>query len=112
MEKFPKRRKSKDNPYTIEFNEDLNLYTVSFFDSQGNKQIIEINHELYTTFNEFELKDISFMNEYDRHTEHIEQTEQNLYSRSFIKEMSLEEKIIQKVEYETLHKNINLLPEI
>lgn len=112
MERFPKRRKSKDNPYTIDFNKDLNKYTVSFIDAQGNKQSVIIDYELYLAFNEFELHDVSIMNEYDRHIEHLEQTEQSLYCRSFNKGTSLENKVIQKIEYESLKEIINALPDI
>ncbi len=112
MEGFPKRRKSKDNPYTIVFDNDLNIYTVSFVDAQGNKQNVIIDHKIYLAFNEFELQDISIMNEYDHHIEHLEQTEQSLYCRSFNKGTSLENKVIQKMEYDDLKESINALPNI
>ncbi len=112
MEKIPKRRKSKDNPYIINFNKDLNKYTISFVDARGIKQSVVIDNQLYSAFNEFELQDVSFMNEYDRHIEHLEQTEQSLYCRTFNKGTSLENKVIQKMEYENLIKNINTLPDI
>lgn len=112
MEKIPKRRKSKDNPYTINFNKDLNKYTISFVDVRGIKQSVVIDDKLYSAFNEFELQDISIMNEYDRHIEHLEQTEQSLYCRTFNKGTSLENNVIQKMEYESLKKNINALPVI
>ena len=41
----PKRRKSKDNPYTI-FEEQGKLY-VTFKDGQGIKQKIEVNNDIF-----------------------------------------------------------------
>lgn len=112
MKKIPKRRKSKDNPYTIDFNKNLNTYTVSFIDTHGKQQEVIIDDELYFALNAFELLDVSFMNEYDRHIEHLEQTEASLYYRSFYKGTSLENQVIKKIELENLHKNINTLPDI
>ena len=64
----PKRRKSKDNPYTIE--ERNGKYIVSFIDGEQKSIEVEVSKEIYECFDGFELDDLSQMNEYDRHTEH------------------------------------------
>ena len=66
----PKRRRSKDNPYILNFNDDRNAYTVSFKDVCGNMQIVDIDENIYNCLDKFELNDLSEMNEYDRHIEH------------------------------------------
>ena len=84
---FPKRRKSKDNPYTLGFDEIKKTYTLSFKDVNNITRVIEINELLYKEFNKFELEDLSEMNEYDNHIEHSELYEETLYKRSFNKDI-------------------------
>ena len=71
----PKRRKDKDNPYEI-FTTGLGTaqpnYFLSFVDSTGVEQCMEIDKALFDTFDRFELDDLSFMNKRDRHYERSE----------------------------------------
>ncbi|WP_329380776.1 sigma-70 family RNA polymerase sigma factor [Anaerofustis butyriciformans] len=112
MAERPKRRKYKDNPYTLNYIESKNIYTVSFKDVKGKLQEVEINKEIYKALDRFELDDLSEMNEYDNHIEHSEIFENNLESRAKDKQILLEDMIIQKVTFEKLKKAINELPEI
>lgn len=112
MAERPKRRKYKDNPYTLNYIESKNIYTVSFKDVKGKLQEVEINKEIYKALDRFELDDLSEMNEYDNHIEHSEIFENNLDSRAKDKQILLEDMIIQKVTFEKLKKAINELPEI
>lgn len=105
-----KRRKDKYNPYTLMFEE--GIYKVEFKDSKGNNQVIEINQNIYKAFNEFELKDLSHMNEYDNHIEHSEIYEYSLYKRAVYKEISVEERIEKNINFERLKKVIDSLPEV
>ncbi len=102
-----KRRKDKYNPYTLVDNNHI-----SFTDSKGNNQLLKISDELYNAFNQFELQDKKIMNEYDRHTEHIEQTDEMLYKKVKIINNSLEEMVINKIFYENILNEIDKLPEI
>ena len=81
----PKRRKNKDNPYEL-FTTGLGTsqprYYLAFMDSTGTEQCMEIDKTLFDVFDRFELDDISFMNEVDRHYEQSEQTEQSLNRRA------------------------------
>ena len=74
----PKRRRDKDNPYMI-FTTGINTatphYYLSFEDSGGVERCVEIDKPLFDVFDRFELEDISFMNEVDRHYGQSEQTE-------------------------------------
>ena len=76
-EKRPKRRKDKDNPYTLSKRQDKHY--LSFRDGQGVLRELLINKELFELLNCFELDDLSFLNEVDRHYEHSELTEATLY---------------------------------
>lgn len=112
MAKRPKRRKYKDNPYTLKYVEEKNIYVVSFKDVKGHLQNVEVSKEIYLAFDRFELEDLSEMNEYDNHIEHSEIYENNLEARAKDKPMSLEDKVIQKSTFEELKKAIDSLPNI
>lgn len=109
MDENPRRRKHKDNPYTII--KDENSYFVIFKDVLGNIQKISITEELYSVFNEFELRDLSQMNEYDRHTERTEIYENTLEKRAKDKKTSIEDEFIQKAVFEELKIAIEKLNE-
>ena len=66
---------------------------LSFKDSRGELQTIEIDEVLYGLFNRFELEDISYLNKLSRHIEHSELTEASLNDRAFCKPESIEEKV-------------------
>ena len=96
MAERPKRRKYKDNPYTLKYIKEKNIYIVSFKDVKGRLQDVEVSKEIYKAFDRFELDDLSELNEYDNHIEHSEIFENNLESRAKDKPISLENEIIEK----------------
>ena len=110
----PKRRKDKDNPYTI-FTTGINTatphYYLSFVDSGNAERCVEIDKVLFDTFDRFELDDVSFMNEVDRHYEQSEQTEPSLNRRAAQPQKSVEETVFQQIKVEKLHHAIAMLPE-
>lgn len=112
MAESPKRRKYKDNPYTINYIESKNIYVVSFKDVKGKINKIEVSEEVYRVFDKFELQDIKELNEYDRHIEHSEIFENNLEARAKDKPLSLEDEIVKKSTFDELKKAIELLPEV
>ena len=112
MAERPKRRKYKDNPYTLKYVEEKNIYLVSFKDVKGHLQNVEVSKEIYLAFDRFELEDLSEMNEYDNHIEHSEIYENNVEVRAKDKPISLEDEVIQKTTFEELKKAIDLLPNI
>ena len=67
MSNRPKRRKFKDNPYTIIEIEISNKYFVTFKDSRGIFNKVEVSKDIYELFNYYELRDLSQMNEYDNY---------------------------------------------
>ena len=70
----PKRRKDKYNPYTIGTTED-GRHWLTFSDGQGNRHHFEISAAVFTLFDSFELDDLSYLNEVDRHYEQIAEME-------------------------------------
>ena len=110
MGNIPKRRKYKDNPYTL-FAVN-NKYFIEFKDSKKCIQRIEISKEIFNVFNNSELHDLSELNEYDRHIEHSEVFEDTLFHRSFNESYSLEDEVDKKIINESLKNQIQQLPEI
>lgn len=62
----PKRRKDKYNPYTIGTTGD-GRHWLTFSDGQRHRHHLEINAAVFALFDSFELDDLSYLNEVDRH---------------------------------------------
>lgn len=105
----PKRRKDKYNPYTICKRD--GRYYLAFTDGQGAWHELEITADLYGALDQFELDDLASLNEWDRHIEHLEQTEQAINRRAINYPKSVEDTVLRNLEYEQLHKAIAELPE-
>lgn len=112
MGERPKRRKYKDNPYTLNYCEERNIYIVVFKDVRGHLQKVEVSREVYQAFDRFELDDIKELNEYDRHIEHSEVFENNLTERAMDKPMLVDEVVENQIINEELKEAIQNLPEI
>ena len=110
MNSLAKRRKYKDNPYTLKTID--NNYYILFRDGQNIPRMIEVNKDTFDIFNQFELDDLSELNEYDNHIEHNEVYEETLFKRSAFKEEPLDDYVIKKSSYEDLISAINKLPSI
>ena len=110
----PKRRRDEENPYEI-YTAGINTahprFYLFFKDSSGEKRWMEIDKTLFDVFNEFELDDLSFFNEVDRHYEKSEVTETTLNRRAAKPQESVEETISQRIEVDKLHQAIAQLPE-
>lgn len=107
----PKRRKSKDNPYTLAYDSDNNKYTISFKDANNNYLCVEVDYSIYEVFNNFELIDLSELNEYDRHIEHfnIMENDEILYKRISDKKSSIDEIVDKKIITNNLKYALNKL---
>lgn len=110
MNNRPKRRKSNDNPYTLQIIN--NTYVVIFKDNKQVEQIVEVGEDIFNQMNKFELDDLKQLNEYDRHIEHSNIYDNNLFSRANEKPISLEDEFIKQSSFEELKEAINKLPEI
>ena len=107
----PKRRKDKYNPYTIGTSGD-GRHWLTFSDGQRHRHHLEINAAVFALFDSFELDDLSYLNEVDRHYEQSELTEASLYDRAVYRPATVEESALQSMEYAQLHRAISELPEI
>ncbi len=113
----PKRRKSKDNPYTIVFNNVRNIYIVSFKDGTNKLNEVEVSKEVFDVFNDFELNDISTMHKDRKHIDFrsyddSEVIENYLFNNSRKNYKYLEDSYIEELEHQELRDAINELPEI
>ena len=110
MDKMPKRRKSKDNPYILTKDEANNFYLVSFKDSTNIYRSIRVTKEVYEELDNNEKDDLKPMNEYDRHIEHIPVDLYTMSIRALIK-TNFEDEIISKINRERIINAIYKLPE-
>lgn len=110
MDKRPKRRKDKYNPYTL--STESGKYYILFIDVNNHIQKVELSKKLFDSFNKFGLEDISQMNEYDRHYEHSEVYEKTLNKKNVAVSQSLEEHFEDVLVMKNLHMAITKLPEV
>ena len=112
MAKMPIRNKSKDNPYTLGFDEEKNIYTVEFKDNKNILHKVEISEKVYKAFDKFKLEDISQIHKVRSHIEHSEVFEETLNTRMLYKPISIEEEVENKVLLDDLKKAINHLTDV
>lgn len=112
MAKMPIRNKSKDNPYTLGFDEEKNIYTVEFKDNKNILHKVEISEKVYKAFDKFELEDISQIHKVRSHIEHSEVFKETLNTRMLYKPISIEEEVENKVLLDDLKKAINHLTDV
>lgn len=111
----PKRRMDKDNPYrlfTVGAATSEPHYFIQFKDGAGIEHCLEIEKPLFDLFDQFELDDLSYMNEVDRHHEASEQTEATINRRMLTPQEAPDEIVMRQLESDELHSAILKLPEI
>ena len=108
----PKRRRYKDNPYSLLYEKDKDKYYILFKDSNNVINKVEVSLAIYDVFNCSELHDLKEMNEYDNHIEHLDLNEESIYLRTINKPISIDDEVIRKTSYEELMIAINKLSEI
>lgn len=108
--KHPKRRKDKYNPYSIfELN---GSYYIEFIDGEHKKHKFEISKKLYEMFDESELRDISYLHQWDKYIEHSELREVTLNVRAIHKPKSVEDMVLENLLSERLYQAIQNLPKL
>ena len=110
----PCRRKDKDNPYeifSVGIDTDTPHFYVSFKDGQDVQICMEIDKAVFDLLDRFELYDLSFLNEWDRHIEHSELTEAALHARAIADIESVEITAYRSMRNEQLRRAIAALPE-
>lgn len=109
MDRMPKRKKDRDNPYTLLKENDI--YFV-FFKSNTEKYKVEISKEIFDVFNRFELEDISKMHKEDKYIERNEVYEETLFSKGLINMFKVEDTIEKKEIIRKLNSSIKKLPSV
>ena len=112
MVKIPNRNKSNDNPYTLGFDEEKNVYTVEFMDNRKQIHKVEISEKVYQAFDKFELEDISQIHKFRKHIEHSEIFEETLEHRMLNKPITIEDEVEEKILFDDIKNAIDSLPEI
>lgn len=107
MTSLPKRRKHKDNPYTLKLVD--NHYYIIFRDGLNIPRTVEVDKKLFDLFNQFELDDLHELNEYSRHIEHKELSEENIYNRISNNIEGIDDYVIRTSTYDELITAINKL---
>ena len=113
FDKRPKRRKAKDNPYelfTVGFGTPEPLYFIRFKDGQQIEHCMEIQKSLFDLLDSFELEDLSFLNEQERHYDLREPSDTGL--KEELTTPDVEETALKKIQYENLHKAISTLSSV
>lgn len=106
----PNRKKDKLNPYTLSV--ENNTYYISFTDGQGFFHKQEIDQDLYSAFDRFELDDISQINEASRHLSEMGMSEESLCHLIADPSEPMEDRVYRRIMYQKLHKAIDQLPDI
>lgn len=109
-DRHPKRRKDKYNPYTLSL-VDGKCY-LSFKDGQGFPHKLELDVKLYALFDRFELDDLSFPNEQERHLDQTELSEALLSRRVPENQATVEDAVYESLQTQALREGIRRLPEI
>lgn len=109
-DRHPKRRKDKYNPYTLSMI-DGKCY-LSFRDGQGVPHRLELDVKLYAVFDRFELDDLSFLNEQERHLDWTELNEELLSRRSAQEPAPVEDAVYESMQTQALREGVNQLPEV
>ena len=104
-DRHPKRRKDKYNPYTLSMI-DGKCY-LSFRDGQGVPHRLELDVKLYAVFDRFELDDLSFLNEQERHLDWTELNEELLSRRSAQEPAPVEDAVYESMQTQALREGVN-----
>jgi len=106
MRSLPKRRKKKDNPYTLLYDSENDKYYILFRDVRNILNKVEVDIDVFNAFDRFELDDISEMHKVDKHIDMNPFEDEKLYKDE---SEGLDELIIRKSTYEELHNAISKL---
>lgn len=112
MNKHLTRNKDKYNPYTLEVDEENNIYTVIFKDSKNVLQRVVVERNIYEAFDKFELEDISQIHKIRKYIEYNEIYEETLFHKALQAPISIEEEVENNLLKEKLRTAIKELNDI
>ena len=108
--RHPKRRTDKYNPYTLTVAD--GRFYLAFEDGQGVHHEMEIDASLYRLLDRFELDDLSYLNEVDRHLDQTELSEALLNRYVSVEQEVLEDAVCRSMQWEAVRAEIACLPEV
>ena len=115
IDQRPKRRIDKDNPYrlfTVGATSNEPHYFIQFKDGAEIEHCLEIEKPLFELFDQFELDDLTRLNELDRHLDDRELSTVPADESEEMRKQSAELAALRKMESEALHSVILRLPEV
>ena len=107
--KHPNRKKDKYNPYILSIEDEKEI--ISFKAGTGTYHRLEVTHTLFSQIDDFELADISHLNELSRPYEFSELSEQSINERACHPQESIEDAVFRKLQNAQLHAAMQMLPE-
>lgn len=110
MVSLPKRRKEKDNPYTLLIEDDQ--YYILFKDNKNILHKQSVSKEVFEIFNESELKENNMFSSNYRHISCDDITDELFYKRVLNNQISVEEETETKELINNLRIIINNLPAV
>lgn len=96
--------------YKLEYNEEMNKYYIFFKDSSGKECRLEIKEEIFNVYMKSKKEYKKIQNQYDRHEEHSQQTEINLYQKAVTKGDNVEDLVINKLMCSDLKRMVREIP--
>lgn len=109
MKRYKFKRETLES-YIVISNENETKSIATFKNGEGKRKYIRVQQDIKMAFNEAKKEDKSQQNKYDKYIEHIQLDENTLYKRTFYKETSLEDKLIEKDRIATIIREIWKLP--
>ncbi len=105
-----KRPSSNHTQYTLTIEKDR--FNLAFEDGEGVYYEMEIDASLYRLLDRFELDDLSYLNEVDRHLDQTELNEALLNWYVSVEQEVLEDAVCRSMQWKAVRTEIARLPEI
>lgn len=109
MKRYKFKRETLES-YIVISNENETKNIATFKNGEGRRKCIRIQRDIKMAFDQAKKEDKSQQNQFDKYIEHIQLDENTLYKRTFYKEPSLEDKLIEKDRVATIIREIWKLP--
>lgn len=98
--------------YILEYVEKDDKYYISFIDSAKKNCKMEITKDVFNAYINSRKAYTKINNETSRHIEHFDLSDTEIYNRSFNKEKTVEEIVVENIDKEMLMKALENLTEI
>lgn len=96
----------------VENNDGTSKHFISFRDSTGALQVLEVLEAFYIEFRQLERRNRNLIQSEWRHNEHSKPTEQTLHKRAMVYPKSVEDVVVETEQAKFLRRAIDKLPDI